>query len=124
MTSLHPGGETKTASKGLKQKNMFVDSSDLFESTLVEDVPMKVDYTSLQMDTTTMTTVDSSRSVSRKYSKRRVNEDDVSRTHAIDSRLLVCSLHARKAGERLCKIDFTANHRHFGRRRRGSFCVN
>ena len=85
VTSLHPGGETKTASKGLKQKNMFVDSSDLFESTLVEDVPMKVDYTSLQMDTTTMTTVDSSRSVSRKYSKRRVNEDDISRTSAIDS---------------------------------------
>ena len=83
VTSLKPGGSTKTASKGLKQKNMFSDCSELFEKTLVDDEPMTVMYTSLQRQSDTMTTVDNSRSVSRKYSKRKVNDDDVTRTTSI-----------------------------------------
>ena len=83
VTSLRPGGSTKTASKGLKQRNMFNDSSELFEKTLMQEEPMTVEYTSLQRQQTTMATVDNSRSVSRKYSKRKVNDDDVTRTTSI-----------------------------------------
>ena len=83
VTSLTPGGTTKTASKGLKQKNVFDDSSALFEKTLVQNQPMTVQYTSLQRQKTTMATIDSSRSVSRKYCKRQIIDDDVTRTTSI-----------------------------------------
>ena len=69
VTSLTPRGGTKTASKGLKQKNMFEDSSCLLEKTLLNNDAMTVQYTSLQRLKKNMMTVTNQRRVSNKYGK-------------------------------------------------------
>ena len=95
VTAMKPGGETKTASKGLKQKNMFDDASQLFQRTLINNEPMIVQYTSLQRQKETMATLDSSRAVSRKYCKRKINENDISRTTSIKEPVF-CGTPAKK----------------------------
>ena len=85
VTSLKPGGDgTKTAAKGLKHQNMYMDSSSLFEKVFENnDDSMTVTYSSIQRGKESMMTVNGSRTVSNKYTKRRVDDNDPSRTSTL-----------------------------------------
>ena len=80
VTSKTPGVEPKLSSKGLKKNQVEYDASDKFERALLDDDTISVQLNSFIVKQENMTTTNATRTVSNKYSKRDVQENDVTKT--------------------------------------------
>ena len=97
VTSTRPGEQPKVACKGLMKDRLHYDDSERFESTLygAGDEALTVAMTSFQRKKGSMLSVATTRTVTNRYNKRKIDDRDNSRTLTLTD-VIDCGMPAKR----------------------------